>query len=70
LTTKQCLLNPNRNKGLSQQDIEQQLLQHLGAKRVLWIDQENLSGDDTDAHIDTLARFCSAKPLPHQLRRY
>ncbi|MDD5411447.1 MAG: agmatine deiminase family protein [Methylobacter sp.] len=60
LTTKQCLFNTNRNKGLSQQEIEQQLLQHLGAKRVLWIDQENLSGDDTDAHIDTLARFCSA----------
>jgi len=47
LTTKQCLLNPNRNKGLTQQEIEQQLLENLGAKRVLWLDQENLSGDDT-----------------------
>lgn len=65
LTTRQCLLNPNRNKGLSQQEIEQQLLQHLGAKRVLWIDQENLSGDDTDAHIDTLARFCSVDTIAY-----
>ncbi len=65
LTTKQCLLNPNRNKGLTQQEIEQQLFQHLGAKRVFWLDQENLSGDDTDAHIDTLARFCSAGTIAY-----
>ncbi len=65
LTTRQCLLNPNRNASLSQQDIEQQLAKHLGAKRVLWIDQENLSGDDTDAHIDTLARFCSANTIAY-----
>jgi agmatine/peptidylarginine deiminase len=65
LTTRQCLLNPNRNKGLSQADIEQQLLTHLGANRVLWLDQENLSGDDTDAHIDTLARFCSANTIAY-----
>ena len=65
LTTRQCLLNPNRNKGLSQADIEQQLLTHLGAKQVLWLDQENLSGDDTDAHIDTLARFCSATTIAY-----
>jgi agmatine/peptidylarginine deiminase len=65
LTTKQCLLNPNRNKGLTQQEIEQQLLVNLGAKRVLWLDQENLSGDDTDAHIDTLARFCSSNTIAY-----
>jgi len=65
LTTKQCLLNPNRNNGLSQEDIEQQLLEHLGAKRILWLDQENLTGDDTDAHIDTLARFCSANTIAY-----
>ena len=65
LTTQQCLLNPNRNKGLTQQEIEQQLFQYLGAKRVFWLDQENLSGDDTDAHIDTLARFCSAGTIAY-----
>jgi agmatine/peptidylarginine deiminase len=65
LTTRQCLLNPNRNKGMTQADIEQQLLQHLGAKRVLWLDQDNLAGDDTDAHIDTLARFCSPTTIAY-----
>jgi agmatine/peptidylarginine deiminase len=65
LTTRQCLLNPNRNKGLTKLDIEQQLLLLLGAKRVLWLDQENLAGDDTDAHIDTLARFCSATTIAY-----
>jgi agmatine/peptidylarginine deiminase len=65
LTTKQCLLNPNRNKGLNQHDIEQQLLEHLGAKRLFWLDQENLTGDDTDAHIDSLARFCSDRTIAY-----
>ena len=37
----------------------------MGAKRVFWLDQENLSGDDTDAHIDTLARFCSANTIAY-----
>jgi agmatine/peptidylarginine deiminase len=59
LTTRQCLLNHNRNQGLTQHEIEQQLFLHLGANRVLWLDQDSLAGDDTDAHIDTLARFCS-----------
>lgn len=59
LTTRQCLLNPNRNPQLSAQQIEQKLRQYFGVKRCLWLDQTNLAGDDTDAHIDTLARFCS-----------
>lgn len=59
MTTRQCLLNPNRNPNLSQDDIEQRLSDYFGATRILWLDQEHLSGDDTDAHIDTLARFCS-----------
>ncbi len=65
MTTRQCLLNPNRNKGLDQAQIEQVLQQHFGATRVLWVDQPNLSGDDTDAHIDTLARFCSADTIAY-----
>lgn len=59
LTTRQCLLNPNRNPELTEQGIENNLKRHLGVKRILWLDQNHLSGDDTDAHIDTLARFCS-----------
>ena len=65
MTTKQCLLNPNRNKGLSQQEIEAQLRHSLGAERIFWLDQENLTGDDTDAHIDTLARFCTATTIAY-----
>lgn len=57
LVTKKCLLNPNRNPQLNQQQIEQQLCQHLGMQRVLWLEHGYLAGDDTDAHIDTLVRF-------------
>jgi agmatine/peptidylarginine deiminase len=65
MTTRQCLLNPNRNPDLNQQDIEQVLRDTLGAKRIFWIDQPNLTGDDTDAHIDTLARFCTANTIAY-----
>ena len=65
MTTKQCLLNPNRNPGYDQAQIEQLLQAQFGAERVLWVDQPNLSGDDTDAHIDTLARFCSADTIAY-----
>lgn len=57
LTTSQCLLSPNRNRHLSKQQIEEMLKARLGAKKVLWLDNGELSGDDTDAHIDTLARL-------------
>lgn len=57
LTTKSCLLNPNRNGGLSQSEAEEILSKYLGAKRVLWIENSYLEGDDTDGHIDMLARF-------------
>jgi len=65
MTTRQCLLNPNRNKGLTKHEIERQLGLSFGATRVFWIDQPNLPGDDTDAHIDTLARFCSAHTIAY-----
>lgn len=65
MTTRQCLLNPNRNKAFSKHDIERQLGLSFGATRVFWIDQPNLPGDDTDAHIDTLARFCSADTIAY-----
>jgi agmatine deiminase len=57
LTTSECLCNPNRNGGLSKKEVENKLKEHLGAKRFLWLDYGYLSGDDTDSHIDTLARF-------------
>ena len=57
LTTTECLCNPNRNGGLSKKEVEKKLKTTLGAIRVLWLDSGYLAGDDTNSHIDTLARF-------------
>lgn len=65
LTTEHCLLNKNRNSNLNKAQIEAQLKTYLGAERVLWLKQENLAGDDTDAHIDTLARFCTPTTIAY-----
>ncbi len=56
LTTRQCLLNANRNPGLGQHDIEQLVETHLGCTKVLWL-SEGLLGDHTDGHVDNIARF-------------
>ena len=58
MTTSQCLLSPNRNPQLSRQELEGAMQNLFGAQRVLWLDHGHLEGDDTDAHIDTLARLC------------
>ena len=57
LTTTCCLTAPNRNDALSREQLEQELLDRLGCVKMLWLDHGTLSGDDTDGHIDTLARF-------------
>ena len=56
LTTEQCLLNPNRNPDLDRTQIEQHLKDYLGVTKVLWLG-EGIVGDDTDGHIDDIARF-------------
>ena len=56
LTTESCLLNPNRNPRLSKQEIERYLKDYLGVSHILWLG-EGIAGDDTDGHIDDLARF-------------
>ncbi len=58
LTTKDSILNPNRNSGgLSQKEAEEIFAKYFGTKRVHWIENSYLEGDDTDGHIDNLARF-------------
>lgn len=56
LTTRACLLNPNRNPDLTQPEIEQRLRDYLGVTNILWLG-DGIEGDDTDGHIDDLTRF-------------
>ena len=57
LTTTCCLTAPNRNDAMSREQLERELLERLGCFKMLWLDHGALVGDDTDGHIDTLARF-------------
>ena len=65
LTTSECLLSKNRNEHLSKSRIEQLLKENFGAERILWLNHGYLAGDDTDSHIDTLARFCNKKTIAY-----
>lgn len=62
LTTRNCLLREDRNPGLNQADYERFLADYLGARHVLWLDQ-GIAGDDTDGHIDELARFVGPRTV-------
>ena len=57
-TTSCCLMAPHRNQPMTKFEIEERLKRELHAERILWIDHEQLTGDDTDGHIDTLVRIC------------
>jgi agmatine deiminase len=59
LTTRSCLTETNRNPGLSRTVVAERLCAALGLKRVLWLEHGMLEGDDTDGHVDTLARFAA-----------
>ncbi len=65
LTTNECLLSINRNQHLTQSGIEQILTDLFGLKQILWLSSGYLAGDDTDSHIDTLARFCNSKTIAY-----
>jgi agmatine deiminase len=68
LTSEQCLLHPNRNPHLSRGGIERHLREQLGVRRVLWVG-EGIVGDDTDGHIDDIARFFSPHGIVHVVER-
>ncbi len=62
LTTEQCLLNPNRNPQLTREEIEEFLKLYLGVEKILWL-KEGIIGDDTDGHIDDIARFVNPNTI-------
>lgn len=64
LTTTECLLSDNRNN-LSKEALELRLKEYFGLKRILWLHHGYLTGDDTDSHVDTLARFCNADTIAY-----
>jgi len=65
LTTSRCLLSANRNDYKSKEEIGDYLSMIFGAKRILWLNHGYLAGDDTDSHIDTLARFCGQDAIAY-----
>lgn len=65
LVTASCLLSPSRNPKLTHPALEQTLKQALGCDRLLWLHHGYLAGDDTDGHIDTLARFCDPNTIAY-----
>jgi agmatine deiminase len=62
LTTEQCLLNPNRNPMLSRPEIEEYLRRYLGARHIIWL-KRGIAGDDTDGHVDDIARFVDSRTV-------
>ena len=67
LTTSKCLLNKNRNPNLSKKEIENMLLESLGIKKTLWLNNGLIPGDDTNSHIDILARYCDEKTIVYSI---
>lgn len=63
LTTTECLSSKNRNGNLSKDEINDKLTQVFNARNILWLNHGQLSGDDTDGHIDTLARFAPNRTI-------
>jgi agmatine deiminase len=62
IITEQCLLNKNRNPDLNQTEIETLLFEYLGCKHVIWLKQ-GIAGDDTDGHVDDIARFVDERTV-------
>jgi agmatine/peptidylarginine deiminase len=64
LTTSKCLLSSNRNE-YGRIEVEEYLRVMFGIRRILWLNNGNLAGDDTDGHVDTLARFCNRETIAY-----
>jgi Peptidylarginine deiminase and related enzymes len=65
MTTVECLASANRNEYLNKEQLEYHLKDIFGLERILWIENGYLAGDDTDSHIDTLARFCDEHTIAY-----
>ncbi|EAH8152232.1 agmatine deiminase family protein [Campylobacter lari] len=65
LTTSACLLNENRNSHLNKEQIEAKLKEIFGLKEIIWLENGFIKGDDTDSHVDTLARFINEKTIAY-----
>jgi agmatine/peptidylarginine deiminase len=65
IATSECLCSLNRNEYLSREEIENHLKAAFGLKRILWLDNGSIAGDDTDSHVDILARFCSEDTIAY-----
>lgn len=65
MATSECLLSLNRNEHLSRPEIEAELSAFFGLKRILWLEHGGIAGDDTDSHVDILARFCSPDTIAY-----
>ncbi|MDC1106185.1 agmatine deiminase family protein [Prolixibacteraceae bacterium] len=66
MVTSACLLSKNRNEHLTKEQVEMRLGQDLGVDHFLWLEEGKIEGDDTDSHIDTLARFISKDTIVYQ----
>ena len=65
LTTAECLCSVNRNEYLDRDDIEAELKRVFGLKRIIWLEHGAIAGDDTDSHVDIMARFCSPDTIAY-----
>ena len=65
MATAECLCAKNRNEYLDREEIEGELRSAFGLDRVLWLDHGSIAGDDTDSHVDILARFCSPDTIAY-----
>lgn len=63
LTTEYCLMAPNRNEPMTRQEVEDTILQRLNGRKLLWITNGGLLGDDTDGHVDTLCRLAPGNSI-------